>query len=185
MSMSRTVSRLVLTLSLLVGSVATYILLFMVFERNWWPADAEALAAASLVMAPVFAVLWTGIWHGNVEWSASRVLRTLAVLAVGSIAGVGCYAIWARTFSHREIGVLLATMFWMTIWMGGTAVVWQETRLESSRRKGTGADRVFPCPKCGYDLKGLAMARCPECGTEFTLDELFATWVGQGSRLDE
>ncbi|MCH9033356.1 MAG: hypothetical protein IID42_02485 [Planctomycetes bacterium] len=43
----------------------------------------------------------------------------------------------------------------------------------------------FPCPKCGYDLKGLAMARCPECGTEFTLDELFATWVGQGSRLDE
>ena len=183
--MSRTVSRLLLTLSLLVGSVTTYILLFAVFERNWWPADADALGAASLVMAPVFAVLWTSIWHGNIVWSASRVLWTSAVLAVGSMTGVGCYAIWCRAVSHREVGVLLATMFWMSIWMAGTAVVWKETKLESLKRNRDGPDRVIACPKCGYDLKGLTMARCPECGTEYTLDELFGAWVGQNSGIDD
>jgi predicted Zn-ribbon and HTH transcriptional regulator len=30
------------------------------------------------------------------------------------------------------------------------------------------------CPNCGYNLTGLREARCPECGSQFTLDELFA-----------
>lgn len=107
-------------------------------------------------------------------------------MAVGLIAGVGCYAICVSIpGGGEEIGVVLSTMCWVTIWIGGTAMVWKETHLERSRRLGDRPDRVIPCPKCGYDLKGLAMARCPECGTEFTLDELFATWVGQDSRVDE
>ena len=28
------------------------------------------------------------------------------------------------------------------------------------------------CPSCGYSLIGLRNLRCPECGTEFTIDEL-------------
>lgn len=183
--MSRTVSRLLLTFSLLVGSVTVYVLFFIVIESRWLSRDAEAFIAASLVTVPVFAVFWTSIWHVTVVWSAPRVLRTMVVFAVGSMAGVGCYAICVSTRVGAESGVILATMCWVTIWMAGTAVVWKETGLESSRRERDCPDRVIPCPKCGYDLKGLAMARCPECGTEFTLDELFATWVGQDSRLDE
>ena len=184
--MSRTVSRLLLTLSLLVGSATTYILLYIVFEQSLWSRDAEALVVASLVTTPVFVVLWTSIWHVNVVWSPPRLLRTTVVLAVGLIAGVGCYAICVSIpGGGEEIGVVLSTMCWVTIWIGGTAMVWKETHLERSRRLGDRPDRVIPCPKCGYDLKGLAMARCPECGTEFTLDELFATWVGQDSRVDE
>ena len=39
------------------------------------------------------------------------------------------------------------------------------------------AGREFPiCPKCGYAMKGLTVARCPECGTEYTLDSL---WLAQ------
>lgn len=78
----------------------------------------------------------------------------------------------------------MATMCWLTVWMAGTALVWRETGLECSRRKRDDPDRVIPCPKCGYDLKALAVVRCPECDTEFTLDELFATWVRQDSRID-
>lgn len=181
--MSRTVSRLLLTLSLLVGSVTTYTLLFLLLERPW--GDDAALAFASLATAPVFAVLWTYIWRSDVVWSARRVGRTMVVFAVGSMAGVACYAICTSVRGYEEVGILAGTLWWMTIWMAGTALVWRETGVESSRRKGTGPERVIPCPKCGYDLKGLAMARCPECGTEFTLDELFAAWVGQDSGLDE
>jgi hypothetical protein len=35
----------------------------------------------------------------------------------------------------------------------------------------------IPCPRCGYDLHGLltgAGARCPECGGEFSLNEIAA-----------
>lgn len=181
--MSRTVSRLLLTLSLLVGSVTAYILLFVLLERPW--GDDDALAVASLVTAPLFAALWTYIWRSSVVWSARRLGRTMVVLAVGSMAGAACYAICTSAGGIEEVAILTGTLCWVTIWMAGTAVVWKETEVESSRRKRGGPDRVIPCPKCGYDMKGLAMARCPECGTEFTLDELFATWVGQDSRIDE
>src|SRR5262249_8711076 len=31
------------------------------------------------------------------------------------------------------------------------------------------ADRDAPCPRCGYNLRGLTQARCPECGEELRL----------------
>ncbi len=35
------------------------------------------------------------------------------------------------------------------------------------------ADRIGArCPRCNYELKGLAKPQCPECGKQFTLDEL-------------
>lgn len=87
--MSVTVSRLLLTLSLLVGSVTLYILLFALFDRARRWSDVSALLVASLITAPVFAVFWTAIWHVNVVWSAPRLLRTIVVFAAGSMAGVG------------------------------------------------------------------------------------------------
>jgi hypothetical protein len=31
------------------------------------------------------------------------------------------------------------------------------------------ADRDTPCPRCGYNLRGLTGGRCPECGDELRL----------------
>jgi hypothetical protein len=31
------------------------------------------------------------------------------------------------------------------------------------------ADRDEPCPSCGYNLRGLTQAACPECGASLTL----------------
>lgn len=33
-------------------------------------------------------------------------------------------------------------------------------------------ERDVACPRCGYNLRGLTTARCPECGFAFTFDEL-------------
>lgn len=30
-------------------------------------------------------------------------------------------------------------------------------------------DREYPCPRCGYSLKGLTSAKCPECGVGLEL----------------
>jgi len=46
-------------------------------------------------------------------------------------------------------------------------------------RRGWRRAREAPptCPKCGYNLSGLTQSRCPECGSEFRLDELWRTPV--------
>lgn len=38
------------------------------------------------------------------------------------------------------------------------------------------------CPGCGYDLRGLTTACCPECGNKFTLGDL---WLAQRDLSDE
>jgi len=30
------------------------------------------------------------------------------------------------------------------------------------------------CPACGYNMTGLNLATCPECGAKYSLDELMA-----------
>jgi hypothetical protein len=34
------------------------------------------------------------------------------------------------------------------------------------------AEQELKCPRCGYNLRGLVSARCPECGNELTLSGL-------------
>lgn len=36
-------------------------------------------------------------------------------------------------------------------------------------------DREIACPRCGYDLRGLAEPRCPECGLEFAWGDALST----------
>ncbi|MEK6642939.1 MAG: hypothetical protein AABZ08_03455 [Planctomycetota bacterium] len=56
--------------------------------------------------------------------------------------------------------VLLLIAF--AIWRSGKRVAWKR------------ASREYPiCPTCKYPMKGLTTARCPECGNQYTLDDLW------------
>ncbi len=61
------------------------------------------------------------------------------------------------------------------IWVNGYNKGWREAR------------KAPPiCPKCKYNLSGLSQCRCPECGTEFRLDELWRTpVVGVKREMDD
>lgn len=55
-------------------------------------------------------------------------------------------------------------------------------------RRGWRSAREQPplCPTCKYNLSGLSQCRCPECGTEFRLDELWRTpVVGVKREIDD
>ena len=54
-----------------------------------------------------------------------------------------------------------------------TVIIWRETALERAKRLGEVSESAFACPNCGYNMTGLRQARCPECGTQYSLDELF------------
>jgi len=61
--------------------------------------------------------------------------------------------------------LLLAVVVAFAIWRAGKRTAWR--RLAQAYPK---------CIRCGYAMKGLTEARCPECGARYTLDEL---WIGQ------
>ncbi len=50
------------------------------------------------------------------------------------------------------------------------------SRSSSRARIVTGDD--VPCPSCGYNLRGLREARCPECGSSFTIEQLVRSSSG-------
>jgi ssDNA-binding Zn-finger/Zn-ribbon topoisomerase 1 len=48
------------------------------------------------------------------------------------------------------------------IWRDGFRKGWHRAR-----------EKAPTCPNCGYNLSGLRQCRCPECGKEYALDELW------------
>lgn len=65
------------------------------------------------------------------------------------------------------------------LWLVATVVIWRETTTERAQRLRGAARGGVACPTCGYNLTGLTTTRCPECGTQFTLDELLAQQGGK------
>lgn len=60
------------------------------------------------------------------------------------------------------ITALAAALVVFLIWRNGYVRGWR------------GARSAAPaCPACGYNLSGLTHCRCPECGQEYTLEELW------------
>ncbi len=51
---------------------------------------------------------------------------------------------------------------WIFVWRRAFAKGWRAARGAAPK-----------CPKCGYSLAGLTLARCPECGSEWQLEELW------------
>jgi len=56
----------------------------------------------------------------------------------------------------------LAMFALFMLWRNGYVRGWRAAR-----------EAAPACPKCGYNLSGLTHCRCPECGTEYKLDELW------------
>ncbi len=75
-----------------------------------------------------------------------------------------------------SIGVLLlviltlvvAAMFVFLVWRNGYVRGWRVAR-----------EAPPHCPSCGYSLTGLNHCRCPECGKEYTLDDLWKAYKEQ------
>ena len=80
---------------------------------------------------------------------------------------------------HNFSGVFVGTMSAAMLWCLATIFLWRETPAERAQRLAKAGADVPVCPTCGYNMTGLTEARCPECGAQFTLNELLA---GQPSR---
>ena len=142
-----------------------------------WPRQREMLWFAYLMAAVVEVPLWIGIWRACVRWDRRLVSRTVllcivcVVFPIGAVAYRDLYSTSIMGGTPEMVGVLplIGWGLWMavSVWMWPWSVSASAVSAES-----------LSCLKCGYLLTGLRVTRCPECGDEPTLDEL---WEGHRS----
>jgi hypothetical protein len=184
--MSRLIASILLSILLFPVAAVLYLICFFVYvEGTGYGRFNESLGflLAGVLTWAFIAWYWVFVWRQTVTWTPRRISRTLyaalAAAALGAVAGVG-----TGMFDH-SFGFFIATVVPPLLWLVATVLVWRETneeraaRLQATGRRGAGP--AIPCPTCGYDMTGLKGTRCPECGSEFTLDELIAAQPGRAA----
>lgn len=164
--MNETARRLVLALALVFAApffgVQCYV--FLDYGGGWYLDAATEVSIA--LTATLFAVCWWLIWWGCVVWTRTRVVRT--VFLTGAAVALAVLIAWLNDM--RDGDWIFGATLSGAAWIAGTAWLWGAP--DARRRSASGVH--VRCRKCGYDLRGLHEARCPECGTQYTLDELVA-----------
>lgn len=96
----------------------------------------------------------------------------LITLVALRLLGVGIGMVANNAPGHRDfteglmllipiaVGIVLVIM--MTRWL-----------LKSEWAQGNNKNELC-CPECGYNMAGLSATQCPECGSQFTIDQLKA-----------
>jgi hypothetical protein len=136
------------------------------------PHVAPNYVAAAIVTWILTLLSRTWFLRRSLDWTPLRARQTtVAALLTGGIAAVSAlHGIGADS----DLGLLAGALAPPLLWVLATAWIWRETDEEYRRRALAAGGPLVACPTCGYDLRGLSCARCPECGTEYTIDELFA-----------
>lgn len=124
---------------------------------------------AGLAMFTLVVFAWLLIWRGMVRWTPGRKLAT-SVVAV-SAQPVGFVLGLILSGRDKDFGWFLCAVMPSLLFVVGTTAVWVPIPRFRRRRDVDPTLRV-PCPDCGYNLRGLTEARCPECGGQFTLEQL-------------
>jgi len=130
----------------------------------------RAHMVASFVIGASWAcVVWIAIWRGAVRWSKATCLRTLGL----ALVWMGIPIMSVHLLADRGYG------FWSDVCGAFPAIGWGGWMIETLRKwpmrdqRGTSDVPTPTCVECGYLLTGLTATRCPECGDERTLDELW------------
>jgi hypothetical protein len=173
--MSRLIARILLALSIWPLASLVYLVLFFVIEDGRrYPTEKTTVFLWSGVFTWVFmAGYWLLLWWGSVRWTGERSSLTVFAALGAAMAGTVLGAM-AGSMVHRNFGYFIGSMAAPILWLVTTIFIWRESAAERSARVSAIRRDSIVCPTCGYNLTGLKESRCPECGTQFTLDELLA-----------
>ena len=170
--MSQLVARILLAIFVFPLAALVYIVTFVFAEEHNHRSNFPWLLAGAIAWAFIV-TYWSLLWRGSVKQTADRRLRTVGAAVGASVVGIAVGAVGSGIDS--EFGYFLGSVTTPLLWLVASVFVWRETAAErAARLQNTNNDAVV-CPTCGYNLTGLKECRCPECGTQFTLDQLLAS----------
>lgn len=175
--MTRLIARLILAMLILplTGVIIVLWIAILAGIGSAGPPPVIAIVGMWLVVDTFVAAYWILLWRENVQWTQAR--RSSTILA-GVLAIVCCILLGALIrFGFHGPGfgaAMIGGGIGPIVWVLATVLIWRETPQERVERLSRlGADSIC-CPICGYNMTGLRESRCPECGGQFTLDQLLA-----------
>ena len=178
--MTSLLARVLLAIIMFPLAGVLYFVVFVVLERQL--VDEFAFLWTTVVVAFFVVLYWLALWQQSVRWTRTRVAGTVAAgfgsVVVGGI--VGAFIVAVVPFGGEEFAIFLGGILAILVWLAVTVLVWKETAWERAERVKRSAGDVLFCPKCSYNMTGLYEGRCPECGTRYTLDQLYAAQRREG-----
>jgi hypothetical protein len=168
----------VILLSVLMFPLAGVIYLltfFTIVAINSFRREETGLVVGGIVTCIFIAVYWLTLWRKTVQWTPPRQTLTAVSGAVAVLVGLVIGFLMSAAINEDDIEfiVFIASLISPLLWVFATILIWRETAAERAARLSQTASGIV-CPTCGYNLTGLTGTRCPECGTQFTLDQLVA-----------
>lgn len=185
-----TQSNVRIVLAILLFPVAEFlpglIEMYNMYNGSGWPPSIQRALVGPVLTNVIMVSYWIVLWRRQVHWTNSRI-RWTCLIGVASLAiGTSLVGLFV-TFAQDDVAIGIMTFGNVPpyTWILGTAFVWRETRQERLERlKGFGTAPIS-CPVCEYSMTGLQDSRCPECGTRFTLDELFSAQHDREEELEQ
>ena len=179
--MSSLLARIMLAIFML-PSAAMVMTLVYVTAYEWeligYPYNRRSAWIAAAIATWLFvSVYWILLWRKSVRWTQERKRMTLLSFATAAIVGAG-FGLPTRMMD-RDFGFFVFTCVTTLAWLPMTVFIWRESSTERAERLSGGSESALSCPICGYNLTGLSSARCPECGSAFTIDELVRRQPGR------
>ncbi|UCE58540.1 MAG: hypothetical protein JSU63_13980 [Phycisphaerales bacterium] len=123
---------------------------------------------------PVAMCVWLLIWRHAVLWRPGVLPKTILGGAFLMWVPAGLIAMLVPTgIEALDTAISSIPVIGWGVWMAWTVTFWP------MRAGSDSAQDVTPrCLKCAYPLIGLTGTRCPECGYEPTIDQLWAATMG-------
>lgn len=152
------------------GALLYFIVVVAGFEMLTYRDEEMIFFFAGLLTFGFVAAWWLLLWRSSVQWTSQRTSYTLTFTVVSILCGA-IFGFMAGSLSgEASLGIFFAGCSSIVIWLGAMCFIWRDN--DADRVGGTTSSELI-CPKCGYALVGLTTARCPECGEQYTLDQLF------------
>ena len=191
--MSRLVSRILLSILMFPLATTFYIIVFVAggtwVRQNlnvfYYLTEAYAFALASFLTWILVAVYWCLLWKSSVKWNSDRRIFTVVASAIALIiAGITAIAVGSVVRASSGFSTFVGGILAIVLWLIATVLIWRETPAERAQRLAASPASAISCPNCGYNLTGLTESRCPECGSQFTLNELLASQPNTKAEID-
>ena len=181
--MSRLVSRILLSIFMFPLGGVFYVFVFVAGESmlrgttNYRTTETTLFIASGVATWFVVGIYWCLLWRSGIPWTHRRVSGTVVSVFGAAFIGFAAGLVAATMVPMRagsSFGAFVGGVLAIIAWLIATVFVWRESALERAQRVRATTGSTVACPTCGYNLTGLTEARCPECGSKFTLDELLA-----------